>query len=307
MMRYKLLGRSGLRVSEICLGAMTFGEEWGFGANRDECRKVFETFVEAGGNFIDTANKYTEGSSERILGELVGAERERFVIATKYTLSMRNGDPNASGNHRKNLQQSVNASLKRLNTEYIDLLWVHAWDFTVPAEDVMRALDDLVRAGKVLYVGISDAPAWIVARANTVAELRGWTPFSALQVEYNLIERTVERELIPMARGMGLTVTPWAPMAGGVLTGKYTRHATPEDTKRAQSNTPRLTERNIRIAQEVDAIADELGQTSARVALNWLRQQGSDILPIVGARKAEQMADLLKCLDFRFYTLLLLS
>lgn len=298
IMQYRLLGRSGLRVSEICLGTMTFGEDWGFGAGPDECRAMFEAFVERGGNFIDTANKYTNGTAESIVGELVKGQRERFVLATKYTLSMASGDPNASGNHRKNMVQSVEASLKRLGTEYIDLYWLHAWDFTVPEEEVMRALDDLVRAGKVLHVGISDAPAWVVARANTFAELRGWSRFVGLQIEYSLIERTVERDLTPMAEAMGLGVVAWAPIGGGVLTGKYTRHPETKDTLRAQSNAGRLTEFNLNIARTVDAVADELGRSSTQVALNWARQRTGTVIPIIGSRKVAQVVDSLGCLDF---------
>jgi aryl-alcohol dehydrogenase-like predicted oxidoreductase len=214
-MNYRLFGPCGLRVSEIALGTMTFGEEWGWGASREESRRIFDAFAAAGGNFIDTANRYTEGTSERLVGEFVAAERERFVVATKYTLFNRKGDPNAAGNHRKNLVQSLEASLKRLGTGYVDLLWVHAWDHLTPVEEVMRGLDDVVRAGKALYVGVSDTPAWIVARANTLAELRGWTPFAGIQIEYSLIQRTVERELLPMARGLGLAVTAWG-VVGGV-------------------------------------------------------------------------------------------
>lgn len=296
-MKYKLLGNTGIRVSELCLGTMAFGEEWGFGSDKAESTKVLEAFAEAGGNFLDTANKYTEGTSEKIVGDFVKQDRERFVVATKFTLSTRSGDPNASGNHRKNMVQAVEASLKRLQLDYLDFLWVHAWDFTTDVTHLMRGLDDLVRQGKVLHVGISDAPAWVVAQANTLAELRGWTPFSALQVEYSLIERTVERELLPMAESFGLTVTPWAPLGGGVLTGKYTRHSSPQDTKRAGSNESRLTDKNIQIAQTVDAIADELGVSSAQVATRWVQAQGSHIVPIVGARKASQIEDTLKALD----------
>lgn len=301
-MKYKLLGNTGLRVSELCLGAMTFGEEWGFGADKDECRKVFETFAEAGGNFIDTANKYTEGTSEKWLGEFVKEARERFVIATKYTLTMGNGDPNASGNHRKNMVQAVEASLKRLNMDYIDLLWVHAWDFTTSPEVLMRGLDDLVRQGKVLHVGISDAPAWVVAQCNTIALMRGWTPFSALQIEYSLIERTVERELLPMVRAFDMTVTPWAPLGGGLLTGKFTRSSAEPDSKRIEQNKARMSERNVAIAKAVDKIADELEVTSAQVATNWVRQQGTNIIPIVGSRKASQIADTVKSLSFELST-----
>src|ERR1700733_3753103 len=227
-MRYKLLGNSGLRVSELCLGTMTFGEDWGWGSSPEESRKVYDTFLEAGGNFIDTANIYTSGTSERLLGEFMQGQRERIVLATKYTNAAPGTDPNAAGNHRKNMVQAVEASLKRLKTDYIDLYWLHLWDQITPVEEVMRAFDDLIRQGKVLYVGVSDAAAWWIAQANTLAQLRGWSPFVGLQIEYSLIERTVERELIPMAKAMNIGVTAWSPLAGGMLTGKYHAHGSPE-------------------------------------------------------------------------------
>lgn len=302
-MRYKLLGKSGLRVSELCLGTMTFGEEWGWGASRDQSRKVFERFVEAGGNFIDTANRYTEGTSEKLTGEFIAAEREKYVLATKYTLSMNFSDPNGSGNSRKNMIQSLEASLKRLNTDYIDLFWLHAWDFLTPIEEIMRGLDDLVRAGKVLYIGISDTPAWIVSRANTMAEFRGWSQFIALQIKYSLAERTVERELTPMARELDLAVTPWGILGGGVLTGKYNEQglkadASGERLKETPVGTGALTEQNFRIAAEVASIAAEIGSSSSQVAINWLRQQPGNIIPILGARTEAQVVDNLGCLDF---------
>src|SRR3990172_6669221 len=222
-MRYKLLGKTGLRVSELCLGTMTFGEEWGWGASKEESRKIFDAYVDAGGNFVDTANLYTGGTSEKFVGEFLKGRRERFVLATKYTLNMRPDDPNGGGNHRKSLVQSLDASLKRLGTDYIDLYWVHAWDGMTPLEETMRALDDVVRAGKVLYVGISDAPAWIVSRANTLAELKNWTPFAALQIQYNLADRTPERDLLPMAKALDIAVTPWGVLAGGGV-GRNGRH-----------------------------------------------------------------------------------
>src|SRR5258706_7122965 len=223
-MKYRLLGNSGLRVSEAALGTMTFGDDWGWGAAKDESRKVYDAFREAGGNFIDTANFYTSGTSESFLGEFMKDmkdHRQSVVLATKYTMSAPGTDPNAAGNQRKNMMQSVEASLKRLQTDYIDLYWVHMWDQITPVEEVMRGLDDLVRAGKVLYTGISDAPAWWIAQANTLAHFRGWSPFVGLQIEYNLIERSVERELIPMAKALNIGVTAWSPLSRGVLTGKY--------------------------------------------------------------------------------------
>ena len=297
-MNYKLLGRSGLRVSELCLGTMTFGEEWGFGADKGESQRQLELFAEAGGNFLDTANKYTNGTSERFIGELIAKERERWVVATKYTLTMREGDPNASGNHRKNLVQAVNDSLRRLDMDYIDLLWVHAWDFTTPADEVMRALDDLIRLGKVLHIGVSDVPAWVVSQCNTLAELRGWSRFVALQIEYSLISRTVERELLPMAEAFDLAVTPWGPIGGGVLTGKYTRDADGEvDSKRAANNQERRSEGNMNIARVVDSVADELGASSTQVALRWVQSRDQQVIPIIGARTAAQLEDSLGCVD----------
>src|SRR5215469_18521855 len=225
-MNYKLLGKSGLRVSELCLGTMTFGEEWGWGASGDESRKMFDAFVEAGGNFLDTADGYTDGTSEKMVGEFARANRERFVIATKFTFNaFKPNCPNGGGNHRKHMVEAVNASLKRLKMAYVDLLWMHVWGELTPIEEVMRAFDDLVCAGKVLYIGISDAPAWWIARANTIADWRAWTQFVGLQIEYNLVERTPERELLHMADAMGLTVTPWSPLASGLLTGKYSKNS----------------------------------------------------------------------------------
>jgi aryl-alcohol dehydrogenase-like predicted oxidoreductase len=297
-MNYRLLGKSGLRVSELALGTMTFGEEWGWGANRDESNKMFDAYVARGGNFIDTANRYTEGTSERIVGELVAEDRERFVVATKYSLKWRNGDPNAAGNHRKNLVQSVMQSLERMDLEYIDVLWLHAWDFLTPIEEVMRALDDLVRQGAVFYVGISDTPAWIVSWGNVLAELKGWSPFIALQVEHSLVERTVERDLIPMAKAFGMAVTPWSPLGAGVLSGKYSRGRAPaaKSTRLAETST-RLSPRNLQIAEVVVDVAEELGCSASQVAIRWLLEQSHTSIPIIGGRNAEQVEDTMGALD----------
>ena len=288
-MNYALLGRAGVRVSELSLGTMTFGTEWGWGSDKDESRRVFDTYVAAGGNFIDTANRYTEGTSERWCGEFIASDRERFVLATKYTLHSRRNDPNANGNHRKNLVQSVEGSLKRLGTEYIDLLWLHAWDFTTRVDEVMRGLDDLVRLGKVHYVGVSDTPAWIVSQANMLADLRGWSPFVALQVQYSLVERTVERELLPMARALDLAITPWGVLGSGVLSGKF-KAGDGADVGRAARNN-RLTERNLAIAETVKTVASELGVTPSQVALAWVRAQPGVMIPILGARTEAQLRD----------------
>jgi len=301
-MRYRMLGHTGLKVSELCLGAMTFGEGWGWGASKEVSRGIFDAFAGAGGNFIDTANHYTGGTSESYVGEFVKGERDRFVVATKYTLSPRPEDPNAGGNHRKSLVQGLEGSLRRLGTDYVDLYWVHAWDGVTPAEELMHALETVVRAGKALYVGISDAPAWVVARANTLAELRGWTPFSAIQVQYSLVERDVERELLPMARALDLAVTAWSPLGGGTLTGKYRKgRPRPGQTRLSEGGwgDAFLTERNLDIAEEVIRVAQELGRTPSQVALAWLLQRpGQGVIPIVGASRLDQFQDNLGCLDF---------
>ncbi|MBK6919136.1 MAG: aldo/keto reductase [Deltaproteobacteria bacterium] len=293
-LRYRLLGNTGLRVSELCLGTMSFGEQWGFGADEATSHRVLDAFAEAGGNFVDTANKYHGGQTEQFVGSWLAGRRDRMVVATKYTLAMDHSDPNTAGNHRKNLVRSVEHSLRRLGTDYIDLLWVHAWDDYTPYEETMRALDDLVRAGKVLYVGVSDTPAWVVSAANVTAELRGWSSFVGLQIEYSLLERTPERDLLPMAKHFGLCVVAWAPLGAGVLTGKYTRGGE-RDSLRADANAARgrTSDRALAIARAVDRVADELGVSSAQVATAWVRAQGYGFIPIVGARKVEQIADTL--------------
>jgi len=295
-MKYKLLGRSGVRVSELCLGTMTFGEDWGWGASKDESRRIFDKFVETGGNFIDTANRYTDGTSEKYVGEFISSDRDRFVLATKYTLISNLDDPNASGNHRKNMMRSVEDSLKRLNTDYIDLLWLHAWDFTTPVDEVMRGLDDLVSAGKVHYIGISDTPAWIVSQANTLAELRGWNRFVALQIQYSLVERCVERDLLPMAKAFDMAVTPWAILGSGFLSGKYSSKS--DEPRRLKEDSARLSRRNFKIAEKLQKVADKIGRTPSQTAINWVRQKNRQIIPILGARTLKQLEDNLGCLEF---------
>jgi aryl-alcohol dehydrogenase-like predicted oxidoreductase len=296
---YKLLGASGLRVSELCLGTMAFGEDWGWGASKEECGRIVAAFAEAGGNFIDTADNYTNGSAERFLGELLGADRDRFVLATKYTLARDPRDPNAAGNHRKNLVGALDASLKRLRTDYVDVLWVHIWDFLTPVGEVMRALDDQVRAGKVLYLGISDTPAWLIAHANTLAADRGWTPFSAVQAQYSLVERTPEREYLPMARALDLAIMAWAPLGMGVLTGKYAGGGDGRLTEPDAAGIGLLTDRNQRIADAVRGVAAELGATPAQVALAWLLSRPGVVLPVVGARREAQLRENLGAIEVR--------
>ena len=301
-MRYRLLGKSGLRVSQLCLGTMTFGEDWGWGSSKDESRQILDAFFEAGGNFIDTASVYTNGTSESLLGEFLKGDRDRAVLATKYTNAMPGTDPNAGGNQRKNMMRSVETSLKRLQTDYIDLYWLHIWDKITPLDEVMRAFDDLVRQGKILHAGVSDMAAWAVARASTLADLRGWMPFVGLQIEYSLIERTVERELIPMAEALGLGVTAWSPLAGGVLTGKYVEGKAEADARmnsEMMKGYNRDDERARRVVSEVQAVARDVGRSPAQVALAWLRQRPVPIIPIVGARRLEQFRDNLACLDLQ--------
>lgn len=293
-MKYKLLGKSGLKVSELALGAMTFGTETGIGADKEESRKVYDAFREAGGNFIDTANVYNRGTSETFLGEFMHGDRDRIVLATKFTGPMRSRDVNAAGNSRKNMMDSVHASLKRLNTDYIDLYWAHAWDPLTPTEELMRGMDDLVSQGKVLYVGISDTPAWVVSKANTIADLRGWSQFVGLQIRYSLIDRTVERELLPMSRAFDIAVTPWGIIGSGILSGKYNKD--PETQGRA-SMRGQINERSLAIADEVIKVAEEIGATPTQVSIAWLRNGPANIIPLVGARTVEQWEENLGCLD----------
>ncbi|MEW5870114.1 MAG: aldo/keto reductase [Chloroflexota bacterium] len=299
-MRYKLLGRSGLRVSEVCLGTMTFGETWGWGASRAESQKIFEGFVEAGGNFIDTSVNYTDGTSEEFLGEFLKKQRERFVLATKYTLTRPDdSDPNGGGNSRKNMMKSVERSLRRLQTEYIDLYYLHAWDYLTPVEEVLRGLDDLVRQGKVLYVGISDSPDWIAAEANTRAELMGWSRFVALQVPYSLLDRAIERAMLPMAKHWEMTVLPFGLLESGILTGKFLQQV--EGPSRVNPQKLDLSEKALQVVTTVKQVAEEVGRPMSQVAINWVRQQQhqAHIIPILGARKLEQLQDNLAALEWQ--------
>lgn len=295
ILRYRLLGRTGLRVSELFLGAMTFGDDFSWGADRQTSARLVDQYLEAGGNVIDTAVNYRGGDSERILGELLGERRDRLVLATKYTLSRDGSDPNASGNHRKNLRLSLETSLRRLRTDHIDLYYVHIWDRDTPVEETMRALDDAVTAGKVLYVGISDAPAWVVAQANTLADWRGWTPFAALQVRYNLAERDAERELIPAAEALGLSVAAWGPLGGGLLSGKFTRPGPVEPGTRVDDAS--LTDRQRAVATAVSDVAQDLRVTPAQVAIAWTMHRSRVVHPILGARRLDQLEDNLAALD----------
>ncbi len=298
---YVTLGNSGLRVSPFCLGAMTFGEDWGWGSSVAESEQIMGRFLERGGNFIDTANVYTKGHSEKIIGDFIGrdrARRDRVVIATKFFGNLYPGDPNAGGAGRKNIVGSCEQSLRRLQTDYVDLYWMHCWDRFTPIEETMRALDDLVASGKVRYIGLSDTPAWKVAQAQTIARFRGWAPLAALQIEYSLLERTVEGELMPMALEMGLGVTPWSPLKSGVLSGKYSRESSATaKADRGKRVTSALNERVFAIIDELQATARALDTTPAAVALAWVQGRTGVASTIIGARRIDQLDQNLAALD----------
>lgn len=302
-MQYKIFGsRTGLRVSELALGTGTFGTGWGHGAERAEAHKVFDGYVEAGGNFLDSADSYQFGQAETLVGEFVAPDRDHFVIASKYTLgSDPQGGLSRTGNSRKNMVRSVEASLERLKTDRLDVYWVHMSDGATPVEEIARAFDDLVRAGKILYAGLSDFPAWRVARAATIAEVRGWAPIAGLQIEYSLVERTPERELLPMAAALGLGTTLWSPLGGGLLTGKY-RHGA--DGRLTRGSGPVHNEsgpRDTAILDKVRTVADEMGATPAQVAIAWVRHKATTspaaLIPILGARTLAQLDDNLAALN----------
>jgi len=296
-MNYQLLGPSGLRVSDICLGTMTFGEDWGWGASQDSSREMFDTFAAAGGNFIDTSSNYTNGTAERFIGQFVAADRDYWVIATKYTLRRPGSNPadlNAGGNARKNMMRTVEQSLGRLGTDHIDLLYLHVWDYSTRPEEVLRGLDDLVRAGKVLYVGISDTPAWVVSRAQAIAELRGWASFVAYQGAYNVVNRGIEADVLPMTRALGLSVLAFDLLGGGALTGKFNRPEGPGEPTRAGQ----IDEAQREAAEVVMRVAEEAGRTPSQVAIHWATRRAPNIIPIVGARRLSQLEDNLGALDF---------
>lgn len=301
---YVTLGRSGLRVSPFCLGAMTFGEELGWGSSVAESQAILDRFIEKGGNFIDTANLYTKGHSEKIIGDHLGhdpSKRDRLVIATKFSGNHFVGDPNGGGSSRKSIIKAAEHSLRRLQTDYIDLYWLHNWDKHTPIEETMHALHDLVQAGKVRYIGVSDTPAWKTTQAQMLAQFRGWSQFIGLQIEYSLLERTVEGELIPMGIELGMGVTPWSPLKSGVLSGKYTRaNAGKTDaSKRNFFATSFLDERAYDIIDELERTAKALDTTVARVALSWVQNRPGVASTILGARTLHQLDDNLAALDVK--------
>jgi aryl-alcohol dehydrogenase-like predicted oxidoreductase len=287
-MPYRLFGRSGLRVSKFFLGAMTFGEQGGVGAPPDECRRILDAYSDAGGNVIDTAVNYRGGASEEILGELLTGRRDRFVLSTKFTASRDLTDPNAAGSHRKNLRLSLETSLRRLKTDYIDIYWVHIHDRHTPLDETLRALDDAVRDGKVLYTGVSDSPAWLVAHGQTLAAWRGWTAFSGIQMPYSLLQRDIERDLLPMAEAFGMSIAAWSPLGGGVLSGKFTTGNFVAGTRLAADS---ISEHDLAVARAVDTVADRIGTTSAALALTWTTCRSPTIHPIIGARTLTQLND----------------
>jgi aryl-alcohol dehydrogenase-like predicted oxidoreductase len=298
---YVTLGRSGLRVSPFCLGAMTFGKEWGWGSEPDEAKRIIDRFLDLGGNFIDTANGYTKGHSEAIIGEHLAHDRkkrDRVVIATKFVTNMFLGDPNGGGSNRKAIIAQCEESLRRLRTDYIDLYWMHAWDKTTPIDETMRALDTLVDQGKVRYIGFSDTPAWKCAEAQVTARLRGWAPLIALQIEYSLLQRTVEAELVPMAIELGVGITPWGPLRGGALSGKYKREDKGKhEAGRGARVTSYLDDRTFDLLDVLAKIASENHTTVPRVALAWVQGRPGVGSTIIGARTIEQLDDNLGALD----------
>ena len=293
-MEIRILGPSGLRVSRLCLGTATFGNrDWG--CDESESRKILDRFLDAGGNFVDCANKYADGESEVVLGRLLRDRRDRIVVGTKYTGTLDDTDPNSSGNHRKSLVRSLERSLRNLQTDHLDILWVHAWDGVTPIDVLMRALDDQVRAGKVLSVGISNAPAWMVAYAQAIASMHGWSPFVAVQNEYNLIERGAERELLPMTSYLGLGYLAWAPFAQGRLTGKYSGESA--DRRRLSPEEVQMSDAQHAVVSATLAVAKAMDAPATAVALGWILRQQPQIIPVIGARSVEQLQANLRCLE----------
>lgn len=305
---YYTLGRTGLRVSRLALGTMTFGTEWGWGADKDTARKLVDAYVEAGGNFFDTADLYTNGTSETWLGEFIAARklRDRAVIATKFSYNGEPGNPNAGGNGRKHILRAIEGSLKRLGTDYIDLYFLHTWDRVTPTEEVMRTLDDLVRSGKVRHIGLSDIPAWYASRAQTIAEFRGYEPLAALQLEYSLAERNIEHEFTTLGTEHGMGIMVWSPLASGLLSGKYRPSEGGStgtgrlETLKGTSNPAfqRFTKRNFAIVAELEAVAQALNRSMAEVALNWVANRPGVASVIVGATKLRQLEENIAALSF---------
>jgi len=305
-MNYNTLGRSGLKVSPLCLGGMTLGDDWGWGASAAESEKIIAGFIEAGGNFIDTSNVYTNGHSEKIIGDTIGrysSTRTHMVIGTKFAANIYPGDPNGGGTGTKSIMENCHQSLRRLQTDYIDLYWIHQWDWNTPFEEIMRTLDNLVKSGKVRYIGVSYAPAWKIAQAQTTAILKDWTPFIGLQIEYSLLERTIEDELVPMAAELGMGVMPWSPLKGGILSGKYDRsnQGKVQDSRMVDNGAggAKLGEKELAILDKLTEIATAHNTTIAAVALAWVINKPGISSTIIGVRKLAQLASNLAALDTR--------
>ena len=306
--QYFTLGHSGLRVSRLALGAMTFGTDWGWGADKNTARELFNSYIDRGGNLIDTADLYTNGVSEQWVGDFVRERqlRDRVVIATKFSYNADPSNPNAGGNGRKNILRAVEGSLKRLGTDFIDLYLLHTWDMLTPVEEVMRTFDDLVRSGKVRHVGLSNIPAWYASRAQTLAQLRGLEPLAAMQLEYSLLERSIENEFVPLGLSQGMGVMVWSPLSSGLLSGKYKPSESRQfgegrlQTLKDSSNPvfQRLTKRNFAITAELEKVAREVGRSMAQVAINWVAGRPGVATVLVGATRKSQLDDNLGALDF---------
>ncbi|TDQ08430.1 aldo/keto reductase [Pedobacter metabolipauper] len=288
---YRTLGKSGLRVSPLTLGTMTFGEEWGWGSTVQESKEILKAYLDQGGNIVDTANLYTKGHSEKIIGDYLHenqVRRDGVVLSTKFYGNLYPGDPNAGGTSRKTIINSLENSLRRLQTDYIDLYWMHAFDEFTPIEETMSALNDLVVSGKVRYIAVSDTPAWKVAQAQTIAQFRGWSPFISLQSEYSLLERTPEGELIPMAQELGLGVMPWSPLKGGILTGKYTKESNGASLSGRLGN-PDLPESTYVIIERLKILSEQKGTTVSAIALAWVMAMPVVTSTLIGARTIDQL------------------
>lgn len=294
-MDYHLFGHTSLRVSELCLGTMNFGEDWLFGIDKKTSQSIFDTFAEQGGNYIDTANGYTDGLSEQYLGEFIAANRDWFVLSTKYALHSNAKDPNAFGASRKNLRLSVENSLRRLNTDYIDILWLHSWDFISDAEEIMSGLHDLVKSGKVLYIGLSNAPSWLLAQSNTLAKFHGWSSFAGLQLEYSLAQRSIEAEYFPLLEAFDLNLSIWSPLGGGILSGKYQANSDDADSRFNKLDID-VSATHSPLLKIATSISKKLNCSLPQLALAWVRQSNPRIIPVIGASKLSQLNDNLDCL-----------
>lgn len=307
-MNYYCLGKSGVRVCQLCLGTMTFGTEFGWGNTKKEAEKIFNAYVDLGGNFVDTADMYTQGTSEKMLGEFIAKRklREQLVLTTKFSWNTEPGNPNGGGNGRKYMMRAIEDSLRRLGTDYIDLYLLHVWDCLTPIEDVMRTFNDLVSSGKVRHVGFSDVPAWVAARAQTIAEIRAMEPISVIQMEYSLVERNIEHEYTLLGKELGIDIMSWSPLGGGLLTGKYeidgkTVKGQGRFKKIAEEKDIhflRLTPRNANIISTLKEVASELDRPMSQVALNWVANRPAVGSLVFGATSVSQLENNMKSLDF---------